>query len=398
LPRIKGNSLAIDRIEVLVTDLPQRLQRETSSGAYDTGAPGTLLGKPVLAKIHADGVTGYGQIRPISPGHFMPDTVHSMVGAITEVYGPRLIGKDLLDTESILALFDRALPANMNARAALDHALHDAIGKALKLPVHKLLGGLCQPRIPLEWSVSMAADPARMVADAERAMRQFGIRVLCLKAGGNGGWRRDVENFITVRKAVGADVTIGVDPNEGWTVSEAIRAVHALAPHRLDYLEQPVKRQDIAGMAAVRRELAGVPLMADEGVMTLGDAWALAKAEAVDVFCVKLYKMGGLRAAKKIAAVAEAAGIQVNVGGLAVHSQLEAAAGAHFYASTPERLIMPAAEFIFGLGVLGPDPLVPETDFVIRDGHVTPPSRPGLGIAVDERAVERHTLKREVVK
>lgn len=394
---MKGNSLAIDRIEVLVTDLPQRLQRETSSGAYDTGAPGTLLGKPVLVKIHADGVTGYGQIRPISPGHFMPDTVHSMVGAIAEVYGPRLIGKDLLDTESILALFDRALPANMNARAALDHALHDAAGKALKLPIYRLLGGLCQPRIPLEWSVSMADDPARMVADAERAMRQFGIRVLCLKAGGKGGWRRDVENFITVRKAVGADVTIGVDPNEGWTVSEAIRAVHALAPHRLDYLEQPVTRQDIAGMAALRRELAGVPLMADEGVMTLGDAWALAKAEAVDVFCVKLYKMGGLRAAKKIAAVAEAAGIQLNVGGLAVHSQLEAAAGAHFYASTPERLIMPAAEFIFGLGVLGPDPLVPETDFVIRDGHVTPPSRPGLGIAVDERAVERLTLKREVV-
>jgi L-alanine-DL-glutamate epimerase-like enolase superfamily enzyme len=181
-------------------------------------------------------------------------------------------------------------------------------------------------------------------------------------------------------------------------VSEAIRATHALAPHRLDYLEQPVKRRDIAGMVAIRRELAGVPLMADEGVMTLGDAWALAKAEAVDVFCVKLYKMGGLRAAKKIAAVAEAAGIQLNVGGLAVHSQLEAAAGAHFYASTPERHVMPAAEFIFGLGVLGPDPLVGDTDFVIRDGYVAPPARPGLGITVDERAVERHTLKREVVK
>lgn len=390
--------MAIDRIEILVTDLPQRLQRETSSGAYDTGAPGALLGKPVLVKIQADGVTGYGQIRPISPGHFMPDTVHSMVGAIAEVYGPRLIGKDLLDTESVHSMFDRALPANMNARAALDHALHDAIGKALKLPVYRLLGGLCQERIPLEWSVSMADDPARMVADAERAIRQFGIRVLCLKAGGKGGWRRDVENFVTVRKAVGADVTIGMDPNEGWTVSEAIRAAHELAPHRLDYLEQPVKRQDIAGMAAIRRALAGVPLMADEGVMTLGDAWALAKAEAVDVFCIKLYKMGGLRAAKKIAAVAEAAGVQLNVGGLAVHSQLEAAAGAHFYASTPERLIMPAAEFIFGLGAIGPDPLVPETDFLIRDGHVAPPARSGLGITVDERALERHTLRREIVK
>ena len=389
--------MPIDRIEVLVTDLTVRLQRQISSGAYDTGAAGTLIGKPVLVKVHADGVTGYGQIRPISPGHFIPDTVHSVVAAIAEVYGPRLIGKDLLDLEPTLAMFDQALPGNMNARAALDHALHDAIGKALKLPVYRLLGGLCHERIPLEWSVSMADDVGRMIADCERAMKEFGIRVLCLKAGGKGGWRRDVQNFITVRKALGADVTIGVDPNEGWTVSETLRVARELAPHRMGYLEQPVKRQDIAGMAAIRRALDGVPLMADEGVMTLGDAWTLARAEAVDVFCVKLYKMGGLRSAKRIAAVAEAAGIQLNVGGLAVQSQLEAAAGAHFYASTPDRLMMPAAEFIFGLGVLDPDPLVPETDFRIKDGHVAPPTGPGLGVVVDEQAVKRHTLKREVV-
>lgn len=390
--------MAIDRIEVLVTDLTVRLQRQTSSGPYDTGPAGRLLGKPVLVKIHADGVVGYGQIRPISPGHFMPDTVHSMVGAITDIYGPRLIGKDLLDLEPVLTMFDQALPANANARAALDHALHDAIGKALKLPVYKLLGGLCQDSIPLEWSVSMADGPGKMVADAERAMNEYGIRTLCLKAGGQEGWQRDVKNFIAVRTAVGCDVVIGVDPNEGWTVAETIRAVHELAPHRLDYLEQPVKRQNIAGMAAIRTHMKGIPLMADEGVMTLGDAYALAKAEAVDVFCVKLYKMGGLRQAKKIAAVAEASGIQLNIGGLAVQSQLEAAAGAHFYASSPERHVMPAAEFIFGLGVLGPDPLVPETDFVIRDGHVRPPDRPGFGIPVDERAVKKYTLKREVVQ
>ncbi|MBI3938561.1 MAG: hypothetical protein HY323_16430 [Betaproteobacteria bacterium] len=390
--------MKIDRIEVLVTDLPIRLQRETSSGAYDTGPSGSVLGKPVLVKVHADGVTGYGQIRPISPGHFMPDTVHSMFGAIAEIYGPRLIGKDLLDTESVLTMFDLSLPANANARAALDHALHDAIGKALNLPVHKLLGGLCQSEIPLEWSVSMAADPRKMVKDATRAMKNFGIRVLCLKAGGRGGWQQDVKNFITVRKAVGDDVVIGIDPNEGWTVSEAIRTVSAVAPYGLGYLEQPVKRQNIAGMAAIKREMNGIPLMADEGVMTLADAYALAKAEAVDAFCIKLYKMGGLRQAKKIAAVAEASGIQLNIGGLAVLSQLEAAAGAHFYASSPARQVMPAAEFIFGLGILGPDPLVPETDFVIRNGHVAPPGGPGLGIAVDERALKRCTLKREVIQ
>ena len=122
--------MAIDRIEVFVTDLTIRLQREISSGAYDTGPTGSLIGKPVLVKIHADGVVGYGQIRPISPGHFMPDTVHGMVSAITEFYGPRLIGKDILDFESLLTMFDQTLPANMNARAAIDHALHDAAGKA----------------------------------------------------------------------------------------------------------------------------------------------------------------------------------------------------------------------------------------------------------------------------
>ena len=142
-----------------------------------------------------------------------------------------------------------------------------------------------------------------------------------------------------------ADATIGIDPNEGWTVSETIRAMREVAPHRPDYLEQPVRRQNIAGMAAIRKEIAGVPLMvADEGVMTLADAYALAKADTVDAFCIKLYKMGGLRAAKKIGAVAEASGIQLNIGGLAVLSQLEAAAGAHFYASSPERHVMPAAD------------------------------------------------------
>ncbi len=389
--------MAIDRIEVCVTDLTIRLQREVSSGAYDTGPLGSLLGKPVLVKIHADGVVGYGQIRPISPGHFMPDTVGSMISAIIDIYAPRLIGKDILDFENLMTMFDLALPGNMNARAAIDHALHDAAGKALNLPVYQLLGGLCQPRIPLEWSVGLAT-PEKMAADVRRAREEFGITVACLKAGGKGGWERDVANFIAVREAVGRDIAIGMDPNEGWTVSETLRVLRHLEPHGLDYLEQPVKRQNIAGMATIRKEMKGIPLMADEGIMTLADSFALAKAEAVDVFCLKLYKVGGLHAGKKIAAVAEASGIQLNVGGLAVQSQLEAAAGAHFYASCPERLIMPAAEFVFGVGGLGPDPIVPETDFVVVDGHVTVPSRPGLGITVDEKALKRHTLKHEVVQ
>jgi L-alanine-DL-glutamate epimerase-like enolase superfamily enzyme len=389
--------MKIERIDVVVTELATRVQRTMSSGSYDTGPAGSPMGKPVLVRVHAEGVVGYGQVRPTAPGHFVPDTVHSVVAAIREVYGPALIGRDAFDIEQIWADFDLVLPGNSNARAALDHALHDAMGKALGVPAYKLIGGLCQPRIPLEWSISLAEDVGRIVADAERAVHEFGIRVLCLKCGARGGWREDVRNFTAVREAVGPDVVIGVDPNTGWLVSDTIQAMAALAPLGLGYVEQPVERRDLAGLARIRQAANGVPIMADESLFTLEDAYALAVAQAVDVLCIKLYKTGGIRPAKRITAVAAAANLRVNVGGLAVQSQLEAAAGAHFVASTPVGQVMPGAEFIFGLGVAGPDPLVPETDFVIHDGHTRAPDRPGLGVTVDEDAVRAHTLLSETV-
>src|SRR3546814_1630974 len=96
-----------------------------------------------------------------------------------------------------------------------------------------------------------------------------------------------------------------MDPNTGWSVSETISVLRALEPHRLDYLEQPIDRYDLKGMAAVRRAANGVPLMADEACGSLKDAYALVSAEAADVLCIKLYKHGGITPARKIAAVAE---------------------------------------------------------------------------------------------
>ncbi len=389
--------MKIDRVDIIVTQLAGRLRRSMSSGAYDTGPEGAPLGKPVLVRVHAEGVVGLGQVRPTAPGHFVPETVHSVVAAIRDIYAPYLIGKDIFDLDQIWSDFDQILPFNSNARTAIDFALHDAMGKAIGLPVHKLIGGLCQSEIPLEWSVSMADHTGAMVADAERAVHEFGIGVLCLKAGGPGGWRQDVRHFEAVREAVGPDVTIGVDPNTGWQISDTIQALRALAPLGLGYLEQPIDRRDISGLARVRAAAEGIPLMADESLFTIKDAYELARAEAVDVFCVKLYKTGGIRPAKRIAAIAEAANIRLNIGGLAVQSQLEAAAGAHFCASLPTSRVMPGAEFIFGLGVTGADPIAVNTDFTIRDGHVTVPSGAGLGIEIDDEAVQARTLIHEVV-
>jgi L-alanine-DL-glutamate epimerase-like enolase superfamily enzyme len=390
--------MRIDRIEIRVTDLPIRLQRHRSTGPYDTGAPGALLGKPVLVKIFADGVCGYGQIRPLAPHHSMPDTYATMISTIKDVCGSKLIGQSIFDVEGIHRLFDALAPANAMARAAFDIALYDAMGKATKQPVYNLIGGLSQSRIPLEWSISMAPDPARMVADAERAVQEFGIKVLCIKAGHKDGWQTDARHFRAIREAVGPDITIGMDPNTGWTVADTLQALRDLQGDRVDYLEQPVGRYDLAGMARILSANTGVPLMADEACCSIQDAHNIVAARAADVLCIKLYKHGGITPARKIAAIAEAADIKINCGGLAVLSQLEAAAGAHFYASRPEKHVMPAGEFIFGLGIIGADPIVPDTNFTVSDGFVTPPSGHGLGITVDERALEACTLIKETTQ
>ena len=138
--------------------------------------------------------------------------------------------------------------------------------------------------------------------------------------------------------------------------------------------------------------------MADEACGSIQDAHAIVAAEAADVLCIKLYKHGGITPARKIAAIAEAANLKINCGGLAVLSQLEAAAGAHFYASRPAEHVMPAGEFIFGLGVIGPDPLVPETEFVVKDGHVRRRAARASASRSTRRALDALTLLKETVQ
>ena len=285
--------MRIERIEVLVVQLPVRLQRTFSSGSYDTGPAEQLLGKPVFVKLYGEGVVGHAQIRPISPGHFVADTVHSVVGAIKDIYGPLLIGKRLFDMEANDALLTSRLPGNPAARAALDIAMYDAMGKALGVPVHDLIGGRSQSDIPMEWSVSLYDDVGKMIADCRRAIDEFGIKVLCLKAAGKKGWREDVRNFDAVRKNVGSDVMVGVDPNTGWSVAESIQFLQATKGLDVGYCEQPIDRRDLKGMAAIRAQAGGVPIMADEGLFTVRDAYDLAAAGAVDAYCIKLYKVGG---------------------------------------------------------------------------------------------------------
>src|ERR1700754_3786746 len=120
--------MKVERIEIFITHLPSRYMRRTAGSSSDTGAAGDVMGKPILVKIYADGVVGYGQVRPTGRNHFLADTSLSVVATIRDYYGPRLIGADLEDLELLWSDFDRILPRNGAARAVLDYAMHDALG------------------------------------------------------------------------------------------------------------------------------------------------------------------------------------------------------------------------------------------------------------------------------
>ena len=389
--------MKIERIEVFVTDLPVRLKRRTATAVSDTGAPGDLMSKPVLVKLWADGVIGYGQTRPTGRQHWTPETSYSIVAAVRDYYGPRLIGADLTDIELLWSDFDRILPRNGAARAVLDYAIHDALGKALGVPAHDLIGGCARAEIPLEWSVSMADSEEELVENCQRAREEHGIRNFSLKAGGSGGWLADVRMVAALREAMGDDIVIGVDTNTGWTIAESIRAIKAMQQYDLAYVEQPSAPTDLAGLAFVRQSVPGVAVIADEALNSLTDAYAIAQAKAADVLCVKLMKVGGMAQARKVTAVAEAAHLLVNIGGTAIMSQLEAAAIAHYCATVPSHRMLDGGEFLLGLGGMTIDPLVPETDFVVADGHARVPTAPGLGVTPDESALASLTLLHDVV-
>jgi len=382
--------MAIRRIEVIPLGISPSFSRRISRGVLEPGKPGELKGKPVLVRIYSDeGVVGTGEVRVIQPFH--GETTQSVVSAIRDFYAPHLIGEDPFNLEKFWSKFDEVLPGNTNARAPIDYALYDLMGKMLQVPVYKLLGGLYREKIPLEWSIGLNSTE-KMVEEATRCIEKYGVKVFCLKVGPSERWKHDVNTFEAIRKTLGDDVTLGIDANEGYSSPIAIRAIQRMEEYDLSYAEQPVPGWDLEGMVRVRMAV-NTPIVADESAFTIQDVFRVLKMGAADVICVKTFKPGGLCNSKKIAALAESCSCSVNIGGTAHGVRIEAAVGAHFYAST--RNIFPAGEFV--MGITEEDPIT-DNPFVIKDGHITVPKGPGLGVEIDEKALEKHALAKYLVE
>lgn len=337
----------------------------------------------VIVKLHTDdGITGLGEATPDIG--FFGETLEEVKTVIDRYLGPRLIGTDPFDREQLLHQLD--VRGNSCARSALDLAVHDLMGKVVSRPVCDLIGGRCKNRIPV--ALEIAGDEPQVMAEACARYVQQGVRAFKPKIGGYPD--ADFERLKAIREAVGKDVIIRADANQGYTPKEAIRLCRLAEKHDigLELLEQPVAVFDLEGMADVRRAVDTL-IGADESAYSSHDVMNIIRRQAADVINIKIEKAGGLYNAKKIAALAEAAGLQCVIG-TAFGLGITIAAKLHLAAST--MIIKDAVEFT---EIRLHDNLLAEPhdrlfSLPLEDGCLAVPEGPGFGVAVDEEKAKSY--------
>jgi L-alanine-DL-glutamate epimerase-like enolase superfamily enzyme len=262
----------------------------------------------VLLKIDTDeGISGYGEAAP-----FVPVTGETAEGVLAafELLRPGLLGRDPFGLDGIHALMDAALHGNSSTKCAVDLALYDIIGKATGNPVYRVLGG--ENGLVQNGATIGIADPREMAREARYYVEERGYRIIKVKVGLDP--LRDLEALKLIRQAVGEQVRLRVDANQGYTVTGALKVLEGFAALGVDVAEQCLPDWDLEGAALLRSKVRGIDLMLDESVHGPHDAARACRIGAADMFNIKLMKCGGLYPGSRISTIAASFGLRCMVG------------------------------------------------------------------------------------
>jgi muconate cycloisomerase len=334
----------------------------------------------VIVKVHTDvGLVGLGEAT-IS-GLWSGETQAGSVAAIRNFISPVLVETDPRDITAARRAMDFMIKLNPFTKAAVEMALWDIAGKSAGLPVYQLLGGKVRDRVRIKLVV-WARDVAGSRAMAEQLLS---LGVSCIKVKVGLDPETDVARVFAVREVAGPNVPVTIDANCGWTIQQARHCLRRLAGANLLLVEQPIPAGDPAALAELRRETPA-PIMADESVFTLQDAWHLTTHRAADLFSVYPGKHGGIAATAEIIAVAKAAGLRCTIG-----SNLELGIGTaamlHVAAAFPE-----VDTDNFPADTIGPfyhDGEIIANPLNLGPPNAKVPAGPGLGVELDESALAR---------
>ncbi|WP_134701237.1 mandelate racemase/muconate lactonizing enzyme family protein [Ammoniphilus sp. YIM 78166] len=338
----------------------------------------------IIVKMETDeGLVGFGE--GVADEHVTGESWEGVYQIIKNTLAPLILGKNPMEIEKIHDLMNQVIYGAPTAKAALDIACFDIIGKKLQVPVYQLIGGRYHDEFPITHVLSIA-EPEVMANEAKLMLEQ-GYRSFKMKVGTK--VQEDVERIKAVRSQVGDDIAIRVDVNQGWKNSAAtLVALKQLENYQIDWVEQPVAADDIDGMVEVKSKTT-IPVMIDEGLKGMRDMREIIQKRAADKVNIKLMKCGGIYPAVKLAHLAEMAGMECQVGSM-VESSVGSAAGFHVAFSkkgiTSVELTGPL-KFSRDIGNLEYD--VP---FIRLTG------RPGLGVEVNEETLRELTVFKDVVR
>ncbi|MGF6254777.1 muconate/chloromuconate family cycloisomerase [Ensifer sp. LBL] len=360
-------SPVVERVETVLVDLPtirpHKLSVATMSGQ-------TLM----LVKVHcSDGTVGIGEGTTIGGLAYGGESPESMKLAIDTYFAPLMIGEDASRVRALMARIGKAVKENRFAKSAVETALLDAHGKRLGLPISELLGGALRKRLPVAWTLA-SGDTAKDIAEAEKMLDLRRHRIFKLKIGAR-PLKDDIAHVAAIKHALGERGAVRVDVNMAWSEFEAAYGMAALADAGCELVEQPV-----ASTAALGRLVRRFPvaLMADESLAGPESAFEIAKTKGADVFAIKIEQSGGLFNALRVAAIADAAGIEL-YGGTMLEGGVGTVASAHVFSTF--------ANLQWGTELFGPLLLTEEilsTPLDYSDFELTVPDGPGLGIDLDE--------------
>jgi L-alanine-DL-glutamate epimerase-like enolase superfamily enzyme len=315
-----------------------------------------------------NGITGFGYMPAMIIVGESPATAEALLhGAVA----PLLKADGIVGVPALMQKLDDAVGANVQLKFAVEEALLDLQGKRLATPLYNLFGGLCRRDVPVMRMLGL--KPPKETAGEALGLVDRGYRYVKIKIGLDD--KRDIETVKCTRDALGENVFISVDANQAYTPMHAVKVLSQLADCNLVVCEQPVRQDDVRGMAFVRKNV-NIPIMADEGVTNSADALRLIDADAMDAVSIKIWKMGGYYKSREIAAVCSAANVAVHVGSTA-GSQLMEAEQLHFCATIPN--LFAGAE-IGEFESLTDDPA---SGLAVEQGNLRVPEGAGLGVAID---------------
>ncbi len=370
VPGDLARDLAIVSMTSTIVDVPTVRRHKLSNTSV------TAQSYVIVQVRLANGVEGAGEAATLGGPRWSEESVEGIKATVDTYLAPALIGRRADLVEAAGAQMDLAAKRNNAAKAAVETALWDALGRTLGLPVTALLGGAVRDRVPVLWTLA-SGDRVQEVEEAghkleARLHRTFKVKIGALEPAA------DMARMRHLAQALEGRAELIVDANQAWDETVSARCLPQLEEMGVRLVEQPVPAWNLPAMARLRARPRTPPLLADECVFTVHDMLAVGAAGAADAVSLKLVKHGGLLGLKRVAAVAEAAGIAL-YGGCLLESSVGAAAHLQAFATL--------RELAWGCEHFGPQILVGDLvtePLRFEDFHVHLPAGPGIGVVLDQ--------------